>query len=278
MPTAPVYLHSMIYSTLAAVAIVYSAMVGLLYLGQRSLMYQPTQDLGTPASHGIPEASPVFLNTSGGLELQSWYVPSVSDGAVILYFHGNAGHIGDRGSKVRPYVEAGYGVMLVGYRGYGGNPGSPTEEGLYEDAEAALSSLKELGIDPKDWVLYGESLGSGVAVEMALRYAGAGTPVRAVVLEAPFTSMVDAAANHYPFVPARTLVKDSYDSLRKISKISTNLLIFHGSLDRTVPFLHGQNLFEAALEPKRFHRFEGAHHNDLYDFGAARVVIDYLRS
>jgi uncharacterized protein len=268
----------MIGSILTAVVVAYSALIGVLFLAQRSLMYQPSQDLGLPLSAGLPEMMPLAIKTSDGLELSSWYAPPKNNNQVIIYFQGNAGHIGDRGFKVRSYIDAGYGVLLVGYRGYGGNPGAPSEDGLYFDALANLQHLFAQEIPPARWVLYGESLGTGVAVEMAHRFAKDGTPVNAVILEAPFTSMADAAADHYPYVPARALVRDKFDSLSKIDAINTALLVFHGDRDRVVAFTQGKTLFEAARAPKTFHHFDGAHHNDLYDFGAAEVVLGFLRS
>jgi uncharacterized protein len=267
----------MIGSILTAVVVAYSALIGVLFLAQRSLMYQPSQDLGTPLSVGLSEMTQLTINTSDGLQLTSWYTPAKNNGRVLIYFHGNAGHIGDRAFKVRPYIDAGYGAMLVGYRGYGGNPGAPTEDGLYLDAIATLQHLTDQDIPPARWVLYGESLGTGVAVEMARRFAIQGTPVNAVVLEAPFTSMADAAADHYPYVPARALVRDKFNSLAKIATIKTSLLVFHGDQDRVVAFAQGKTLFEAARDPKSFRRLDGAHHNDLYDFGAAKVVLEFLR-
>ncbi|MBT4937728.1 MAG: alpha/beta hydrolase, partial [Rhodospirillaceae bacterium] len=140
-----------------------------------------------------------------------------------------------------------------------------------------LQHLTDQDIPPARWVLYGESLGTGVAVEMARRFAIQGTPVNAVVLEAPFTSMADAAADHYPYVPALALVRDKFNSLAKIATIKTSLLVFHGDQDRVVAFAQGKTLFEAARDPKSFRRLDGAHHNDLYDFGAAKVVLEFLR-
>ena len=267
----------MLSTFFSLVVLVYSASVGLLYIAQRSLMYQPDRSLISPAMSGIPEVSPILITTSDGITLESWYSPPTTSAQILVYFHGNAGNIADRASKALPYINAGFGVMLVGYRGYGGNPGDPTETGLYHDASAALKHLKSLGFNPNTWVLYGESLGSGVAVEMAERYAINNTPVGALILEAPFTSMADAAAKHYPFIPARALVKDRYDSQSKIAKINTKLLILHRNLDRVVPFPLGKKLFDQASMPKHFHEVKGAGHNNLYEFGAFDLIVEFLK-
>ncbi len=264
----------MIY--LAALAGLYIVLVAAMYLGQRKLMYSPGQALGTPAMHGIAETVSIKLPTTDNLTVTSWFRAAGTNKPMLIYFQGNAGHIGDRASKVRPYIEAGYGLLMVGYRGFGGNPGHPTEQGLYDDANTALEFLVRTGIAPDHWVLYGESLGTAVAVEMAARY-GAVSPVAAVVLEAPFTAMADVAKTQYPFVPVSMLIKDRYDSLSKIGKINTSLLVLHGDQDRTVPQKLGKRLFEAAKEPKESLWVDGAGHGNLYDFAADVGVIDFIK-
>jgi len=164
---------------------------------------------------------------------------------------------------------------LVSYRGYAGNPGTPTEEGLYADGRAALGFLAERGIGPGGVVLYGESLGSGVAVDVA-RQQAASEPVAAVILESPFSSIADVAQTHYPFVPARWLVKDRFDSVAKIAAIGTPLLILHGGRDRVVPQRFGRRLFAAAAQPKENRWFDEAGHSDLYSHGAAQVATAFI--
>ena len=256
-------------------AVVYVVFVAALYVFQRNLMYMPDTSVPSTVHSGVPEMQPVTLETEDGLKLLAWY-RAVEGQPVVVYFHGNAGNIGDRGFKARPYLDAGFGVLLVSYRGYGGNRGSPTEEGLYADARAALDFLKAQDVAPERTVIYGESLGTGVAVQMASEL-GPENPAAALVLEAPFTSMGDVAAHHYPYVPARWLIRDHFDSAAKIAGINTPVLIVHGDRDRTIPIKFGRMLFEAAVEPKESRWLEGANHNDLYDFGAAEVVIEFVR-
>ena len=260
---------------IATVIGVYIVFVAALYVFQRNLLYHPDSNLSSPTASGVAEMEAVGLVTNDGLRLLAWYRPAAEDRATVVYFHGNAGHIGNRGDKVRPYLDAGLGVLLVSYRGYAGNPGSPTEDGLYADGQAALDFLAKLGVGPTDVVLYGESLGSGVAVEAARRQA-ARIPVAAVVLESPFSSLVDVAQTHYPFIPARWLVKDRFDSVTKIAAIDAPLLILHGVRDRVVPVRFGRRLFAAAVRPKEDRWFDEAGHNDLYDYGAAAVVIEFI--
>ena len=260
---------------IATVIGVYIVFVAALYVFQRNLMYHPDSIVPSPAASGVSEMEVVSLVTDDGLRLLAWYRPAAEKRATVVYFHGNAGHIGNRGDKVRPYLDAGLGVLLVSYRGYAGNPGTPTEEGLYADGRAALGFLAERGIGPGGVVLYGESLGSGVAVDVA-RQQAASEPVAAVVLESPFSSIADVAQTHYPFVPARWLVKDRFDSVAKIAAIGTPLLILHGGRDRVVPQRFGRRLFAAAAQPKENRWFDEAGHSDLYSHGAAQVATAFI--
>ena len=262
-------------SFIGAVLALYIVLIAAMFFGQRKLIYSPDSNMGLPVNHGIPEVVAIRLSSTDDLTITSWFRAPGTNKPIIIFFHGNAGHIGDRGVKVRKYVEAGYGILLVGYRGYGGNPGSPTEYGLYDDAAAALDFLTRTGIAADHWVLYGESLGAAVAVEMAMRFAET-TPVSAVVLEAPFTSMTDAAKKHYPYVPVNLLVHDRYDSFSKIKKINSPLLVVHGEKDLVVPQDLGIRLFETANEPKTAYWIKGAGHNDLYEFDADRLVIEFI--
>jgi uncharacterized protein len=260
------------------VGIIIAAYVGLLalmYFTQRSLMYHPGKEMASPMVSGVPEMVAINLKNDEGMKIVSWYKASSTNKPTLVYFQGNAGTIADRNHKVRPFIDHGIGVILVGYRGYGNNPGSPTEEGLYADAATALEFLSRTGIKPNHWILYGESLGTGIAVEMAKRY-GADTPAAALILEAPFTSMVDAGKSHYSWLPVNMLLKDRYDSLSKINSINVPLLIIHGTDDNVVPMTLGQKLFNAAVEPKQAHWINNAAHNDLFDHDGGRLSIEFI--
>ncbi len=262
---------------LIAVAVgVYSVFVGALYFVQRDLIYHPTRSMPAPAAAGVPEMRPVELATQDGLRLTSWHSPAQKGQPTIIYFQGNGGNIAGRGFKARPYLDAGFGLLLVGYRGYGENPGKPNEQGLYADGRAALEFLKSQGVQPGLWVLYGESLGTGIAVQLAVEWASK-APLGAVVLESPFTSLGDAAAVHYPFIPARSLVRDKFDSIAKIADIKAPVFIVSGENDGIIPAAHGKKLLSAAKDPKEGHWISGAGHNNLYDFGVSKMVIDFLR-
>jgi uncharacterized protein len=254
---------------------IYAAFVGTLFVLQRSMLYFPDSSVPSPHQSLVPEMKPVEVTTNDGLVMRSWYRAAEDGRPTVVLFHGNAGHIGHRAFKARVFMKAGFGMMLVGYRGYGGNPGKPTEEGLFEDARAALQFLDGQGGTPENVVLYGESLGSGVAVRMAAERAPV-APVGALILEAPYTSIADVAAHHYPYLPARLLVRDRYDSLAVIAKIRTPLLIIHGEVDRTIPTRFGRTLFAAAVEPKEAQWIENADHNGLFDFGAGALAVDFI--
>jgi len=260
------------FKVVAAVLAIYLIIAIALYFGQRRVLYLPDRRTPDPTRAGVAEMRPVTLATEDGLDLLAWWrPPQASDNGTLVYFHGNGGHIGYRGYKLRPYLDAGLGVLIVSYRGYGGNPGSPTEEGLYADGRAALAFVTDEGIPLSKLVLYGESLGSGVAVHLAAR-----TDVAAVVLEAPFTSIPDVAAHHYWWLPARQLIHDRYNSETKIDEVDAPVLILHGERDRVVPIRFGHALLVAASEPKTGVFFPEAGHEDLYEHGAARRVLDFL--
>ena len=251
---------------------IYLALMAAIYLMQRRLIYVPDALRPEPSAFGVPGMAPVALFTDDGLELLAWWrAPAAADAPVMVYFHGNAGHIGYRGAKVRPYLDRGWGVLLTTWRGYSGNPGRPTEEGLYADGRAALAFLKSSGVTSDRTILYGESLGSAVAVALAMDY-----PAAAVVLEAPFTSIADIAVRSFPIFPVRLLVRDRFDALARIGRLRSPLLVVHGERDTVVPVSHGRRLLAAANPPKAGHFVPAAGHNDLYSFGAVQAIIEFV--
>ncbi len=207
---------------------------------QRSFSYFPGNTVFVPAEWDLNELKPVDETTADGLHLKSWYCPPTTGNLTVAYFQGNASHFGVRNEKIRPWLDAGYGVLLAGYRGYNGNPGKPTEEGLYNDARAAIKAVMEKGVSESLLVFYGESLGTGVATQMAAEYKPA-----ALILEAPFTSFPDVGATHYPWLPVRHMMRDRYYSLAKIDKVHAPLLLIHGEADNIVPAKLGKR-FAAA--------------------------------
>ncbi|MSP83320.1 MAG: alpha/beta hydrolase [Alphaproteobacteria bacterium] len=246
----------------------YGVLVAGLFLAQRRLLYHGTGERPDLALADAGDMAEVRLATADGLDLIAWYRPAVAGRPTIVHLHGNAGHIGHRAGKLGPLRDAGYGLLLVEYRGFGGNPGAPMEDGLYADGRAALAFLRA---EATNIVLYGESLGSGVAVQLATEARVAG-----LVLEAPYTSIPDVAQGHYWYVPVRPLLRDRYESVAKIGRVRCPILVLHGEADRVVPIRFGRDLFAAANEPKSAWWSGAAAHDDLYDHGAAEALLEFL--
>ncbi len=250
--------------------IVYFALMALMYVFQRSFVFAPSMD-----DPFITERAPFQIftyKTPLGLNLRGLYVAAQNGKPTIVYFHGNAGNVADRIHKAMEFIPNGYGVALVGYRGYSGNPGQPSEKNLYEDARSAIAMLQTLGVRKTDMIIYGESLGTGVATQMATEF-----PTKALILEAPFTSLVDVGARRYWFFPVRFLMKDKFHNARKIGALKMPILIIHGTRDETVPYKLGERLFGYVTSPvKEFLTLNDASHADVYDFGAGKAINDFL--
>ena len=230
----------------------------LFYILQRHLIYFPSKVIPNPNDFAAQDLRILSLHTKDGLALNAWYKPALAHHPTVLFLHGNAGTIGYRMPLVRQFINEGFGVLLFDYRGYGGNKGNPTEQGLYEDGNAAINFLTQQGIQSSQLILYGESLGTGVATQLAVQH-----PACALILQSPFTSLTHLAHYHYPWLLFNPW--DKYDSLSRIKNIKTPILILHGTADSIVPYEEGVTLFNAALQPKEIHRFEGYGHNNLWD-------------
>jgi fermentation-respiration switch protein FrsA (DUF1100 family) len=251
--------------------VAYSALVGGLYLFQRHLLYFP--DRTRPELFGLEQLGvrEVMLETEDGLSLLSWYLTPRPGRPVVAYFHGNGGHIGYRAERLLRFAREDFGVLMVEYRGYGSNPGTPSETGFYTDGRTALAFLDREGVAHNRLVLYGESLGSGVAVALA-----AENQVAAVILEAPFTSVAEVAQSHFPFVPAARMVTDRFDSLSRIGRVKAPILVLHGERDRVVPIRYGRTLLDAAPEPKEGWFAPEGGHEDLARYGSLDVVVAFI--
>jgi fermentation-respiration switch protein FrsA (DUF1100 family) len=228
---------------------------GLLWGFQRSLIYLPS---GTPGA-APAGAEDVVLRTSDGLELAAWWFPARDpDAPAVLVTNGNGGHRGLREPLARALQDAGLAVLLFDYRGYGGNPGSPSEEGLALDARAARAYLVEdAGVPPERLVYVGESLGAGVATGLAAEHPPAG-----LVLRSPFHDLAAMAAVHYPFVPARLLLRDRYPVAEQVARIEVPTIVVYGSADTIVPPEQSRAVAEAARGLVRAVEVPGADHND----------------
>jgi len=246
----------------------YAAFAALMYVVQRSLMYFPETARTAPAAAGLPQAQEVVLDTADGEKVIAWHVPPRGDAPTVLYFHGNGGSLRLRVDRFQRIVSAGVGLIALSYRGYGGSTGKPTEDGLINDARAAYAFAADRY--PRI-ALWGESLGTGVAVALA-----AEKPVTRMVLDAPYTSALDLArANHW-YLPVRLLMKDQFRSDQRIARVKAPVLIMHGEVDQIIPIAHGERLFAMIPGPKQFVRFPGGYHVDLDRHGGAEVALKFL--
>jgi len=246
----------------------YAAFAALMYVVQRSLMYFPETARTAPAAAGLPQAQEVVLDTADGEKVIAWHVPPRGDAPTVLYFHGNGGSLRLRVDRFQRIAAAGVGLIALSYRGYGGSTGKPTEDGLINDARAAYAFAADRY---RRIALWGESLGTGVAVALA-----AEKPVARMVLDAPYTSALDIAqANHW-YLPVRLLMKDQFRTDQRIARVKVPVLIMHGEVDQIIPIAYGERLFAMIPGPKQFVRFPGGYHVDLDRHGGAEVALKFL--
>jgi len=256
---------------LALGTVVFYGVINLAaYFGQRKLMYFPDRQRTLPAEMGLAGAEERVIATPDGQRIVAWYGRAQPGRPTLLYFHGNGASLAARAPRIARFMDEGWGVYMMTYRGYGGSTGSPSEAANVADARLAYHALVKEGVPPRSIVAYGESLGSGIAVRIA-----AELPVGGVILDAPYTSIVDVAARAYPFLPVRLFLIDRYETTRYIAGIKAPLLILHGENDSVVPVAMGRELARLAPEPKRLVTFPNGHHSDLYING--NNAIDAVR-
>jgi fermentation-respiration switch protein FrsA (DUF1100 family) len=228
----------------------------------RNFIFFPTRRLAfTPGSLGM-DFEDVSFDASDGVKLSGWLISAGPDSPVVMWFHGNAGNIGDRIENARLLFDCGLSLFMVEYRGYGKSEGKPSEKGIFADGQGAYDYLISRDIAPENLVIFGRSLGSSVAVYVASRNKCAG-----VVLETAFTNMADMARFHYPIIPGLGNFKDKFNSIERIGSIKSPILFIHGDADELVPYELGRQLFEATTSEKEFYTIPGAHHNDTYHVG-----------
>ena len=251
-------------------ALIYISVVGLLYVAQRKLLFFPDTTRYAPAAVGLPEAKEVVLDTADGEKVIVWHAAPQGDKPVVIYFQGNGGGLNLRAGRFRKVLEQGMGLIAVNYRGFGGSTGSPSEAGLLQDA-AATYAFATQNYPAERIVLWGESLGTGVAVALA-----ADKPVARVLLESPYTSTADVAAATYWFVPVHLLMKDPFPSDQRAGRITVPVLVLHGVNDNIIHISYGERLFELIRAPKRFIRLANASHNDHDEHGGFDAVRGFL--
>jgi len=261
---------------LVALAIV-GLMLLLIWLGQRRMIYLPSDGNPSPADYGLPEAQVVTLTTEDGLALQAWLVRPTgpSTGITAIVFNGNAGHRGYRAPLARAFADRGVATLLFDYRGYGGNPGGPSEAGLMRDGRAARAWLDaQPDIDRARIAYFGESLGTGVAVRLAVSH-----PPAALVLRSPYTSLVDVGQHHYPILPVGLLLRDRFASIDLIARVRAPVLVIAGEHDHIIPRANSERLFAATNDPKQLLIIPGADHNDMSLLAGAQMlnaIADFL--
>jgi fermentation-respiration switch protein FrsA (DUF1100 family) len=251
--------------------LLYAALVALLFLMERTFLYPASMERVAAPQAGLGDFQDLTLTTSDGERLVAWWKPPQPGRVILLYFHGNGGSLSNRRHRVRLLTEDGRGLLIVSYRGYSGSTGTPTESGLREDARTAHAWLAKQ-YTPERIVLYGESLGSGVAVRLASE-----RPVGGLVLEAPYTSTADVAKLTYWFVPIDLLMRDQFRSIEAIAYVPKPLLVLHGEQDGLIPIRLGEKLYEAAPGPKRFIRLPDVGHLDALERGGLEPVRAFLR-
>lgn len=257
---------------------VIAAVLVFVWTIQRRLIYFPTGGVPTPAEIGLIGVEPVTVKTTDGLELGGWFVAASgpSPRVTVLVFNGNAGNRSHRGPLAAAFHRHGLQVLLVDYRGYGGNPGAPTESGLAADSRAARAYLAgRPDVDASRIVYFGESLGTAVAVDLASEH-----PPAALVLRSPFTSMSDVGQHHYPFLPVRLLLRDRFAAIDQVGRIRVPLLVIAGARDRIVPIEHSRRLYDAAVAPKTLVVLPEADHNDaelLAGEEMIRAIVRFLQ-
>ena len=253
--------------------LVYFLILVFLYFYQRNLMYHPDENnyFGDQLSVDIKK---VKVNTDDNIDLLGWYhEKDIKKNKTILFFHGNAGSLENRIHKLNHFRDMNVNFLIIAWRGFSGNKGKPSEEGLYEDGKSAINWLINRGIKKNNIVIYGESLGTGVATHLAQNKNFAG-----IILETPFTSMIDAAKNFYPYIPVGLLLKDKFDNKSKIININSPILIMHGEADQIVPFFMGKKMYEIANEPKYSYFTKHDNHMMEYDENLIKALNSFLKS
>ena len=252
---------------------IYFLVLVFLYFYQRNLLYHPNENnySGDKISVDIEK---VKIQTVDNIELLGWYhEKNLNDYKTLVYFHGNAGSLENRIHKLNHFQDMNINFLIIAWRGFNGNKGKPSERGLYVDGKSAIDWLKKKGVDEKNLILYGESLGTGVATHLAQNknYAG-------VILETPFTSMVDAAKNFYPYIPINLLLKDKFENFKKVKNINIPILVMHGEIDQIVPFSMGKKIYEIANNPKYSYFTKYDDHMMEYDENLVLALKSFFNS
>jgi fermentation-respiration switch protein FrsA (DUF1100 family) len=253
---------------------VYATFVLVAWLAQARLVYFPDPARIDPRQVGLASVEERWLTAPDGTRVIAWYAPARAGLPTLLYFHGNGGSLANRAGIIGRFMREGIGVYMMSYRGYSGSGGRPSEAANVADARLAYANLRAGGVAARDVVLYGESLGTGIAARLA-----AELPAGGLVLEAPYTSIVDIGAGQFPFLPVRLLMTERYETISLIGKVRMPLLVVHGEDDRVIPVGMGRTIHAAALNamPRSLVTLPGAGHNDHHRYGSFEAIVTFLR-
>lgn len=249
----------------------YIGICATIYFKQSSLLYFPDKAIEEISAYGLGDAQDLVVKSEDGTNIQLWYKKPALNKQMILYFHGNSYHLGQRSPKFREMIDLGYGFVAPSYHGFGKSEGTPSKQAILEDARTAVKFLQENGYKTEDVIVIGDSLGSGVAVQMATEYKFKG-----VFLITPYTSVADRAQEIYWYIPVHYLVRDNFISSDKIDHINAPLLIVHGTKDDVIPHAHSEKLFELAEEPKKLIIYDGKGHANLDNREIIKEMTQFL--
>ena len=249
------------------IVFIYISACGYMYFAQDSLIFKPTQDV-KPVAEVFPGASEYWISTPESNKLQTWYKPASSGKETLVYLHGNAGNLSTRGRLINILSEDDRGLLIFSWGGFGMSQSKPSEQSFYSDARAVFDWLeRENGLKASDLIVYGESLGTGVAVQLATE-----RDFKGVILAAPYTSIAQMAANDYPWLPVNLLLNHRFDSIDKVANITEPMIVMHSTDDDTIPFEQGEMLFNAATEPKLFMPFTDRQHTKFRSEDVHRAI------
>jgi uncharacterized protein len=264
--------HMVLLECILALAFLISMIVILgAPLVERWLMYVPDPTYSKPQEVGLDGFREEVQRTPDGERIITWYAEPQPGQPTLLYIHGNAGTLADRVDRIADFQARGRGVLIMSYRGYSGSSGRPSERANVADAVRAYDSLIERGCEPEDIFLYGESIGTGIAVQVAAQ-----RPVAGVVLDAPYTSIVDVAERLYPYLPARLMMHDRYETLKYLQEVQAPVLVIHGERDQVIPVEMGRTVAESAPGPSEIVTFREAGHTDHYAHGSLEAVNEWI--
>ena len=261
------------YTAVTTIILCYLLVLVFVFFYQRNLLYHPFENNYSSDQINFSYEE-VFIPSSHGNNLKGWFhKKDLINKKTLVFFHGNAGDLRNRIYKLNLIKDFDINFLIVAYRGFSGNNGKPTETGLYEDARNTLNWLAKQKIKEDQIIIYGESLGTGISIEVTQNKKFAG-----IILESPFTSMVDAGKFYYPYLPVSFLLKDRYETIKKLENINSPILVMHGKNDKIVPFFMGQQVFEKANEPKFSYFPDNDDHMMDYDENLIETLGNFFKS